>query len=109
MRPALAGGQADEITRYSVWVEPKYDGIRLLLHKSGRRIERPSASGARPGVELAPAIVVTVKMTGIVKDMATGKLALRDPKIAALRSDKSPQEADTTAAIDQLFLKQRMG
>lgn len=34
VRPALASGTTDEITRYPVWVERKYDGIRLMLHKS---------------------------------------------------------------------------
>ena len=41
VRPALAGGLASEITRYPVWVERKYDGIRFTLHKSTDR------SGAR--------------------------------------------------------------
>lgn len=76
---------------------------------TGRRIERPSASGARPGVELAPSIVVTVKFSGITVDRPTGKLALRDPKLVHIRSDKSALEADTTAAIEKLHLKQRMG
>lgn len=34
VRPALAGGTADEIQHFPVWVERKYDGIRLMLHKS---------------------------------------------------------------------------
>ncbi len=76
---------------------------------TGRRIERASASGTRPGVELAPAIVATVKFSGITVDRPTGKLALRDPKLVHLRSDKSPLEADTTTAIEKLHLKQRMG
>lgn len=75
---------------------------------TGRRIERPSASGVRPGVELAPSIVVTVKFEGITRDNATGRLALRDPKLAMIRSDKAPHEADSVDAIDQLFLRQRM-
>jgi DNA ligase-1 len=32
-RPALAGPAIDESARYPVWVERKYDGVRLLLHK----------------------------------------------------------------------------
>jgi DNA ligase-1 len=32
-RPALAGPAVDESARYPLWVERKYDGIRLLLHK----------------------------------------------------------------------------
>lgn len=76
---------------------------------TGRRIERPSASGTRPGVELVPHLIATVKFDGITKDFQTGKLSLRDPKIAYIRSDKGPSEADTVASIEELFLKQRMG
>ncbi|HEY1097984.1 MAG TPA: hypothetical protein VGF99_03610, partial [Myxococcota bacterium] len=32
IKPALASG-SDEIAKYPVWVERKYDGIRLMLHK----------------------------------------------------------------------------
>ncbi len=34
VRPALSGGTTDDIARFPVWVERKYDGIRLMLHKS---------------------------------------------------------------------------
>jgi DNA ligase-1 len=34
VRPALSGGTTDQIERFPVWVERKYDGIRLMLHKS---------------------------------------------------------------------------
>lgn len=34
VRPALASGTTDEIERFPVWVERKYDGIRFMLHKS---------------------------------------------------------------------------
>ncbi|MCA9521711.1 MAG: hypothetical protein KC609_12090 [Myxococcales bacterium] len=34
VRPALAGGTVDELKRFPVWVERKYDGVRLMLHKS---------------------------------------------------------------------------
>jgi DNA ligase-1 len=75
---------------------------------TGRRIERDSMSGKRPGVELVPHVVATVKFDGITKDFTTGRLALRDPKIAYIRSDKGPADADKLSAIDELFLKQRM-
>jgi DNA ligase-1 len=76
---------------------------------TGRRIERASASGVRPGLEFRPAIVVTVKFEGIVRDGKDGDLRLRDPKIALIRSDKSAFEADDVQEIDQLYLDQRMG
>ena len=76
---------------------------------TGERIERPSASGVRPGVELRPSIVVTVKFEGIARDQVTGALSLRDPKIAVIRSDKSASEADTVDAIQEIYLRQRVG
>jgi DNA ligase-1 len=76
---------------------------------TGRRIERPSSSGVRPGLELRPHIVVTVKFEGIAKDNVTGKLSLRDPKIAVIRSDKSAQEADKTKALEEIYLRARVG
>jgi DNA ligase-1 len=76
---------------------------------TGRRIERPSSSGVRPGVELVPNIVVTVKFEGITRDNTTGRLGLRDPKLAMIRTDKSALEADSVDAIQEIFLKQRMG
>ncbi len=75
---------------------------------TGRRIERASASGARPGVELKPSIVVTVKFEGITKDNTTGRLSLRGPKLAYIRADKAPQEADLVSSLDELYVRQRM-
>lgn len=76
---------------------------------TGRRVERQSASGVRPGVELRPHIVVIVRFEGIVKDNVTGDLKLRDPKLVAIRSDKHAGEVDKVSAIEKLYLQQRMG
>lgn len=76
---------------------------------TGRRIERPSSSGVRPGLELRPHIVVTVKFEGITRDATTKKLSLRDPKIAQLRTDKGAFESDTTKMIDELAVRERFG
>lgn len=75
---------------------------------TGRKFERQSASGTRPGWEFSPQIVVTVKFEGIIRENVTGKLSLRDPKIAMIRADKTANEADTTHAIDELYLNQRL-
>jgi DNA ligase-1 len=75
---------------------------------TGRQIERPSASGVRPGYELRPGIVVTVRFEGITRE-STGKLALRDPKLVAIRSDKNPGEADLVTALEEAYLRQRVG
>lgn len=76
---------------------------------TGKRIERPSSSGVRPGFELRPSIVVTVKFEGITRDQVNGELSLRDPKLVVIRSDKQPHEADDTTAIEELALRQRVG
>lgn len=77
---------------------------------TGRRFERASASGARPGMELRPHIVVTVRFEGVVRDVKkSGELSLRDPKIVMIRADKAADEVDGTAAIEELYLRQRVG
>ncbi|MCB9694033.1 MAG: hypothetical protein H6736_19675 [Alphaproteobacteria bacterium] len=76
---------------------------------TGRRIERQSASGTRPGMELRPGIVVTVRFEGIVKDAVEGELKLRDPKAVMIRSDKSAIEANSLRDIEELWLRQRVG
>lgn len=76
---------------------------------TGRRIERPSASGVRPGFELRPHIVATVRFEGITKDTVTGELKLRDPKLVVIRGDKSASEADGEQAIRELYLSSRVG
>ncbi len=76
---------------------------------TGQRIERPSASGARPGFALRPSIVVTVRFEGIARDQTTGALSLRDPKLVVIRSDKPAMEADSVADIQELYLRQRVG
>ncbi len=74
---------------------------------TGRRIERASASGVRPGLELRPHMVVTVKFEGVTKDGVTKKLSLRDPKIATLRPDKNASEASGVADLEALYRKER--
>jgi DNA ligase-1 len=76
---------------------------------TGRRIERPSMSGVRPGYELRPDIVATVRFEGITRDTVTGRLSLRDPKLVVIRSDKTAAEADTVRDIEELYLRQRVG
>jgi DNA ligase-1 len=75
---------------------------------TGQRIERQSSSGVRPGLALRPHIVVTVKFEGVARDFTTKELSLRDPKLAVIRSDKSPLEANTTKDIEELYLRQRV-
>jgi DNA ligase 1 len=74
----------------------------------GRSIERPGATGSKLGVGLVPAIVVTVRFEGVVRD-TDGKLALRDPKIIALRPDKAVSECDRAARIEEIHVRGRLG
>ena len=76
---------------------------------TGRRIERASASGVRPGMDLRPRIVVTVKFEGILKDPMTEELKLRSPKVVQIRADKTAAEADTLKDLERIWLKDRMG
>jgi len=75
---------------------------------TGRRIERASVTGVRPGVELRPHVVVSVRYSGVVKDHATGRFSLRDPRLAFVRSDKGAHEVDTTSALEEAYIRQRV-
>ncbi|MCP4501862.1 MAG: hypothetical protein GY822_18035 [Deltaproteobacteria bacterium] len=77
---------------------------------TGGRVERASASGVRPGVEFRPHLVVTVRFEGIIREQGEGgQLRLRDPKLVMIRSDKGPHETDKVEAIEELYLRQRVG
>lgn len=94
----------DRIRDGEIQAEIVRDGLA-----TGRRVERKSASGVRSGIEILPRIVVTVRFEGIARDLETGRLALRGPKLVAIRADKHAGEADTTTAIEELYLRQRVG
>ena len=76
---------------------------------TGARIERQLTDGARAGVELRPALVVTVVVQGIERDASEGTLSLRHPRIGTLRTDKSPAEANTLVDIETMYLDRRFG
>lgn len=94
----------DRVREADIHREIMRDGLM-----TGQRIERPSASGARPGIALRPSIVITARFEGIARDQVTGSLSLRDPKIVVIRSDKSAAEADSIANIEEIYLRQRVG
>ncbi len=75
---------------------------------TGRRIERPGATGSKIGAALVPAIVVSVRFEGVVRD-ADGRLSLRDPKIVSLRPDKNAAECDAARAIEEIQVRSRLG
>jgi len=94
----------DRVREQQIQHEIMRDGLM-----TGKRIERPSASGVRPGIELRPSIVITVKFEGITRDQVTGNLSLRDPKVAVIRSDKSATESDLVGELQEIYLRQRVG
>ena len=93
----------DRVREQDIHREILRDGLM-----TGERVERPSASGARPGFALRPSIVVTVRFEGVARDQVTGVLSLRDPKLVVIRSDKSAVEADTMSRIEEIYLRQRV-
>ena len=68
IRPALAGGQVEDIKKYPVWVERKYDGIRLLLHKeTDAQLARSLRNGCYTRnrgdwLELIPGLSASIQM-----------------------------------------------
>ena len=94
----------DKVRDAEIQMEVMRDGLM-----TGNRIERASASGTRPGIELRPSLVVTVRFEGITRHDSTGDLSLRDPKLVVIRSDKSATEADTVKSIEELYLRERVG
>ncbi|MDA1017971.1 MAG: hypothetical protein O3A00_26375 [Planctomycetota bacterium] len=72
---------------------------RALL--TGRTITRTLSMGKRIGVELFPQLVVTVICQGVARDQ-NGAWSLRHPRIAVLRADKRPEEADSVEQIRSL-------
>ena len=68
---------------------------------TGNSIERKLTEGSRIGMELRPGIVVTVVFQDVMRE-SEGVLQLRHPRIKVIRSDKTPEEVDTVATIEQL-------
>ena len=110
VRPALAAGTVDDIKKYPVWVERKYDGIRLLLHKStdargavlcgaytrNRGDWLEMIPGMPPTIRMIPAgsVIVDGELYGMVVDLdgAPTRDRLRSLHDAAGRTD-SPRAA----------------
>ena len=66
VRPALASGTVEEIERYPVWVERKYDGIRLMLHKAtdarGQVLCGAYTRSRHDWIELVPGLDAVLRM-----------------------------------------------
>lgn len=81
----------------------------LILRDSlitGTRIERKLSEGSRMGVELRPGIVVTVVFQDVTREGDT--FQLRHPRIKVIRSDKTPEEIDTSETIQEFYRAQQL-
>lgn len=74
---------------------------------TGRQIKRTLSMGKRVGVELFPRLVVTVICQGVIRG-TDGKWSLRHPRIAVLRTDKTPEEADSVDQLNVVGQQQRL-
>lgn len=78
VKPMLAGGTTDEIERYPMWVERKYDGIRFMLHKStdagGSVLCGAYTRTRNDWLELAPGLEQTIRMLPARNCIVDGEL-----------------------------------
>lgn len=123
IRPMLAGGITDDIdaSEFPVWVERKYDGIRLMLHKSSDA-RGPVLSGAYtrnrgdwleqiPGLDASirsiPAynVIVDGELYGTVLDIDAGARPATVYEVyGALQGDSSRPVNLKFAAFDLIYL-----
>lgn len=123
IRPMLAGGTTDEIeaNEFPVWVERKYDGIRLMLHKSTDALGSV-LSGAYtrnrgdwleqiPGLDASiraiPAhnVIVDGELFGTVLDIDAGARPASVYEVyGALQGDVSSPVNLKFAAFDMIYL-----
>jgi DNA ligase-1 len=78
IRPALASGTTETIKKFPVWVERKYDGIRLMLHKStderGSVLCGAYTRGRRDWIELVDGLANTIRMFPCRETILDGEL-----------------------------------
>ena len=78
VRPALASMGGEQISKYPVWVERKYDGIRLLLHKAsdatGAILCGAYTRSRKDWLELIPGLDRTIAMFPVANAIVDGEL-----------------------------------
>jgi DNA ligase-1 len=120
VRPALAAGATGDLKKYPVWVERKYDGIRLMLHKStdsrGSTLCGAYTRNRGDWLELIPGMDATLKMLparsaivdgelyGTVMDLEGARPATVYEVYAALQGEKSVGVSLRFAAFDLIYL-----
>lgn len=76
---------------------------------TGRPVERRGNTGTSTGVELAPALVVSVRFEGIVRP-DPDRVALRSPRISRVRvGEIGPHEASTLQDLHQMQMREGLG
>ncbi|MEM8962658.1 MAG: hypothetical protein AAGD38_14325 [Acidobacteriota bacterium] len=121
VRPALAsGGTTEQIKRFPVWVERKYDGIRLMLHKAtdplGSVLCGAYSRNRRDYLEMVPSLAQTARMLPAQSTIVDGELHgtvmdVRGPRPASVYevfgalSGEAPRPVQLKyAAFDLLYL-----
>lgn len=123
IRPMLAGGMVDDIEAgdFPVWVERKYDGIRLMLHKStdaggsvlsgaytrnrGDWLEQINGMDASIRVIPAHNVIVDGELYGTVLDIDAGDRPATVYEVyGALQGDASSPVSLKFAAFDMIYL-----
>ena len=78
VRPALSGGTTDDIAKFPVWVERKYDGIRLMLHKStdaqGSVLVAAYTRARNDWIELVRGLDMTIRALPVRSAIVDGEL-----------------------------------
>ncbi len=120
VRPALASGSVDQVKRYPVWVERKYDGIRFMLHKStdsrgsvlcgaytrNRRDWMELVSGLQAAINAIPCqdCILDGELYGTVMDLDGARPATVYEVYSALQGDRAQPVNMKFAAFDLVYL-----
>jgi len=78
VKPALASGTTEELKRYPVWVERKYDGIRIMMHKAtdarGQVLCGAYTRARNDWLELIPGIDASIRALPAARLIIDGEL-----------------------------------
>lgn len=121
IKPALASGGSDGVKKYPAWVERKYDGIRIMLHKStdahgsvlcaaytrGRKDWLEQINSMRQTISMFPCnnAIVDGELYGTVLDIEGPRLATVYEVYASLSGEVVQRPVNLKyAAFDLVYL-----
>src|SRR5690606_4416571 len=121
IKPALASGTTDMTKKFPAWIERKYDGIRLMLHKStdahgsvlcaaytrGRKDWLEQVNGMRQTIQMLPCrdCIVDGELYGTVLDLEGPRLATVYEVYASLSGEVVQRPVNLKyAAFDLIYL-----